>query len=396
MIDVIAPPGIESLSKDRALVERSLGLRRARAVTLSTVGSGVLSTLLLAAVGLWREEDPRWTVAGAVGVVLFVAAQGGALYGAITPWLAESTRRRLLAAFVVATVLSVPLVGPVGGPDWATWAFLGASVIGSVSLLRHWRVAGPVVLLTVATAAGVAAWTGAPVRGQVTILLVVGLSMAAWNALQLWLWGLLVQAQQGRAAQGRLAATEERLRFARDVHDLLGHSLSVIALKAELASRLAATDAARASREAAEVQRLAASALGELREVVHSYRAVNLGDQITAVEQVLRSSGIRCAVALPPHEAPPEIARQLVAVLREATTNVLRHSQATWCTIEISQDEAEVRMAMTNDGATGAAPDRHSFGLRGLAERLAEAGGTLRTRLDDDMFRLDVTLRTDP
>ncbi|MCX4386259.1 histidine kinase [Micromonospora peucetia] len=396
MIEVITPPSIGSGSMERAQVERDVGLRRARAVTLSTVGSGVLGTLLLAAVGLSREDDPRWAAAGAVGVVLFVAAQSGVLYGAITPWLAESTRRRLLTAFVWAAVLSVPLVGPVGGPEWATWGFLGASVIGSVSLLRQWWIAGPAVLLSVATAAGVAAWNGAPVRGQVTIVVVAGLSMAAWNALQLWLWGLLVEAQRGRAAQGRLAATEERLRFARDVHDLLGHSLSVIALKAELASRLAATDAGRASREAAEVRRLAASALVELREVVHGYRAVDLGDQIAAVEQVLRSSGIRCAVALPPDDVPSEIARQLVAVLREASTNVLRHSRATWCTIEISQDEDEVRMTMTNDGAEGASPDRHSFGLRGLAERLAEAAGTLRHRIDDGVFRLDVTVRTRP
>ncbi|WP_433394009.1 sensor histidine kinase [Micromonospora sp. KLBMP9576] len=380
----------------RAQVERDLGLRRARVVTLSTVGSGVLATLLLAGAGLWAEPDPRWVVAGAVGIVVFVVAQCGALYAAITPWLAGSTRRRLLVAFAVAAVLSVPLVGPVGAPQWSTWGFLGASVIGSVPMLPRWEIALPAVVLTVAAAGGVAAATGAPVRGQVVIVVVVGLSVAAWNALQLWLWGLLVAAQRGRAAQGRLAATEERLRFARDVHDLLGHSLSVIALKAELASRLAATDAGRASSEAAEVQRLAASALVELREVVHGYRAVDLGDQIAAVEQVLRSSGIRCAVALPPDDVPSEIARQFVAVLREASTNVLRHSRAAWCTIEISQDEDEVRMSMTNDGAEGASPDRHSFGLRGLAERLAEAGGTLRHRIDDGVFRLDVTVRTRP
>ncbi|MEV4466863.1 histidine kinase [Micromonospora echinofusca] len=392
----IASPGHGDVNMDRAQVERDLGLRRARVVTLTTVGSGVLGTLLLAAAGLSREDDPGWTAAGAVGIVLFVVAQAGALYGAITPWLAGAVRRRLLVAFVVAAVVSVPLVGPVGAPEWATWGFLGASVIGSVPMLSRWWAAGPAVLLTVAVAAGVALRNGASVRDHVTIVLVAGVSMAAWNALQLWLWGLLVEAQRGRAAQGRLAATEERLRFARDVHDLLGHSLSVIALKAELASRLAATDAGRASSEAAEVQRLAASALVELREVVHGYRAVDLGDQIAAVEQVLRSSGIRCAVALPPDDVPSEIARQFVAVLREASTNVLRHSRATWCTIEISQDEDEVRMTMTNDGAEGASPDRHSFGLRGLAERMAEARGSLRHRTDDGVFRLDVTVRTRP
>lgn len=385
---------------DRAQVERDINLRRARAVTLSTVGSGVVATLLLAGVGVWREPDPLWMVLGSVGIVVFVVAQSAAMYTAITPWLAESTRRRSLMAFAAAALLSVPLagplVGPAGGPHWATWAFIGASVIGSVPLLRYWRAAGPVLLLTVLATAGLAVVTDVPVREQITIVVAVGVSMAAWNALQLWLWGLLVDAQRGREAQGRLAATEERLRFSRDVHDLLGHSLSVIALKSELASRLAATDAGRAGREAAEAQHLAASALVELRQVVHGYRAVDLTDQVTAVEQVLRSAGIRCAVALPPDPVPPEAARQLVAVLREASTNLLRHSRATYCTIEISQDVDEVRMTMSNDGARAGSTDRHSFGLRGLSERLAEAGGTLRTGVDDGVFRLGVSLRARP
>ncbi|MEV0901814.1 histidine kinase [Actinoplanes sp. NPDC049802] len=373
--------------------DREYGLHRPRMVMLGTVGSAVLAVLALATVGLWREPDPARTAAGAVGIIVFFVAQGAALYGAITTRLSAPTRRRLLLVFIGAAVLSVPLAGPVGRPEWSTWAFLGGSVIGSVSLLRGWVAAALAVLSTLATAAGVAVWNGAPVRDQVTITVVVGLSLAGWNAIHLWLWGLLVEAQRGRVAQGQLAATEERLRFARDVHDLLGHSLSVMALKAELASRLSATDAARAGREAAEVQRLAASALTELREVVHGYRAVDLGAQLVAVEQVLRSSGIRCTVAGSPGEVAPETARHLVAVLREASTNVIRHSQATWCRIEFGRDGDDLRMIMSNDGAPEKAPDRYSFGLRGLSERLAETGGTLRHDRVGDTFRLDVRLR---
>jgi len=209
----------------------------------------------------------------------------------------------------------------------------------------------------------------------------LGLTVAGMCALPAWLWDLLVQ------AQARLAATEERLRFARDVHDLLGHNLSVIALKAELAARLAPVDAERAGVQAAEVQRLATSALAEMRETVHGYRAVDLRDQLTAVEQVLRSSGVHCTVTHPTGELPPEIATQLAPVLREASTNVLRHSRAGWCTIEISRQGNEVRMVVANDGSGGTRPDRYSFGLRGLADRLADAGG---------VFTLEATVQAKP
>jgi two-component system sensor histidine kinase DesK len=201
-----------------------------------------------------------------------------------------------------------------------------------------------------------------------------------------WFWDLLVQVDRGRAAQARLAATEERLRFARDVHDLLGHNLTVIALKAELASRL--TDAGQARHEAAQVQRLAAAALAELREVVHGYRAVDLREQLAAIEQTLVSSGVRCVVTAPAGELPPAVAVPLAAVLREAGTNLLRHSRAAWCTIDVARDGDEVRMTVVNDGALGGDADRHSTGLLGLAERLAESGGTLRTESHDGVFTL--------
>ena len=131
-----------------------------------------------------------------------------------------------------------------------------------------------------------------------------GLGIAAVNGFQVWFWDLLVEARQGQAARARLAAAEERLRFARDVHDLLGHDLTVIALKAELAARLAPVDPARAGREAAEVQRLAASALHRVREAVHGYRAVDLAEQLAAVAEVLRSCGVRCTSLPPPGDLP--------------------------------------------------------------------------------------------
>lgn len=368
-------------------------LRRARRVTLLSLATNAWAILFLPGIGLWREPRAVLVVLGAVGVGGFAIAQWGALYAVVTPWLAEPIRRRLLIGFAVAAVFSVVLVGPVAGGRWATWAWLGASIVGTAPLLvrRRWAVA--VALIGVTVSAGIAWQNGDSIRDHLLITGGVGLGIAAVAVLQVWFWDLLVRAEQGRSAQARLSATEERLRFARDVHDLLGHNLSVIALKAELAARLASTDAVRAGREAAEVRRLAASALTELREVVHGYRVIDLPDQLATIGEVLRTSGVRCTISESAGELPPEVVAQLAAVLREAGTNVLRHSAAAWCTIEMTRHSDEVRLTVANDGADGAKPDPHSFGLRGLADRLAESGGLLRTREEGGVFTLDAVVR---
>jgi two-component system sensor histidine kinase DesK len=375
-------------------------LRRARVVTLAALAANAAMALFLPAIGLWREPDPRRVALGAVGITLFVAAQAAVLHVLVTPWLGAAARRRAIIGLAAASVLSVPLVGPVGG-SWPTWAWLAACLIGVVPVLTRWPVAVPVSALIAAVAAGIAMATGDEPAGPLLIAVGAGLSIAVLNALPVWFWDLLVQADQGRAAQARLAASEERLRFARDVHDLLGHRLSVIALKAELAERLAPVDAARAGREAAEVRRLAASALAEVREVVHGYRQVDLRAELSAIEQVLRSSGVRCTVTAPDADLPEHLAAPLAAVLREATTNLLRHSRAAWCTIGIRRtapagSAGEVTMTVVNDGVLAGGPDRHSYGLAGLAERLAETGGSLRTTVGDGRFTVEAVVRSEP
>lgn len=377
--------GLEAASSDRRLP-------RARIATLASLGSAVLTSLIFPSLGLLSEPALLWLVLGAIGIVAFAAAQAGALYAAVTPWLQETSRRRLLVAFALASILSIPLVGPVGDEHAESWAWLGGSIVGSAPLLFRGRTAAAAVVATVAVGVGMAAWTGGSVGDYLLITVGVGLMVAAVGALPVWLWGLLVEAQAGREAQGRLAAAEERLRFARDVHDLLGHNLSVIALKAELAARLAPMDTDRAAREAAEVQALAGSALLQVREAVHGYRAVDLREQLGATETLLASSGIRCTVTQPEGDLPPVAAAQLAAVLREASTNVLRHSRAGWCTIEIKRQGDEVRLTVVNDGVLGRGPDRHSQGLQGLAERLAEGGGVLNARAENGIFTLDAIL----
>ncbi|MEU5908650.1 histidine kinase [Micromonospora sp. NPDC047467] len=367
-------------------------LHRARQATLLSLATGVWASVLLPAVGLTREPDPGRVALGAAGILAFMIAQTAVLYAAVTPWLDPRWRRRAQLSLAGTAALSVPLVGPVAAGAWPTWAWLGAALIGMAPLLLRLRAAvamtAGVLLVTVA----VAVWTGGSIARHLAVTGGIGVAVAAVNGFQVWFWDLLVEARQGQAAQARLAAAEERLRFARDVHDLLGHSLTVIALKAELAARLAPVDPERAGREAAEVQRLAASALTEVRETVHGYRAVDLHEQLTSVAGVLRSCGVRCTVLPPPADLPPTVAAELAAVLREAGTNVLRHSRADWCRIRIDREDDVARMTVTNDGADDRGPDAHSHGLRGLTDRLAAAGGELRVRREGAVFTLEATV----
>lgn len=367
-------------------------LAGARRAILAVVGVLWLSSVAVPVVSVVNESRPLWQALGAVGLVLLTVAFGATLYAVATPSISVSRRRLFTIAFAVATALSIVLVAPIGPDDRYTWAWIGGATAGFVPLLLdgigRWIVAGAVV--------GVAVLVGALTGGSPLVHLVIAASVAGTITvavlLPFWLWNLLVSARAGREAQALLAVSEERLRFARDVHDLLGHRLAVIALKAELASRLASADPERAASEAAEVQHLATTALGEVREAVRGYRKVDLDDQLTAVEGVLRDAGIRCTVERSDVTLSEEAATQLALALREACTNVLRHSSAGWCTISLSADDSEVRMTVANDGAALTVADRLSFGLRGISERLATVGGSLRTDRTGDVFTLAITV----
>ncbi|MEU1807672.1 sensor histidine kinase [Micromonospora aurantiaca (nom. illeg.)] len=372
-------------------------LRRARRVTLLSLTTNVWTTVLLPVVGLAREPDPVRVALGAAALLGFAVAQVAVLHAAVTPWLPVPARLRRHVALAVAALLSLPLLGPVAAGSWPTWAWLGASLVGMTPLLFRPAVAAVAAVGVLAASAAVTGLTGGSPARALLVTGAVGAGIAALTWIQVWFWDLLVEARQGQAALVRLAAAEERLRFARDVHDLLGHDLTVIALKAELAERLAPVDAARAAGEAAEARRLAGSALTRVRAAVHGYRAVDLAEQAAAVGEVLRSSGVRTTVVPPSGEVPEQVAADLAAVLREAGTNVLRHSRAGWCRIEITREDTAVTLTVRNDGVRdGDGPDGLSGGLRGLADRLAPAGGRVRADADDGVFSLVATVPVTP
>ncbi len=209
---------------------------------------------------------------------------------------------------------------------------------------------------------------------------------------------LIYRLRQTRAELARAAVAEERLRIARDLHDLLGHSLSLIALKAELAGRLVGPDPARAAQEIADLETVARRSLTEVRQAVTSYRQPGLTSELAAGRRMLAAAGVDCRVEAPSaYSFPAPVDTLLAWTVREGTTNIVRHSGARQACIRVGASGSLVWAELTDDGAGAgpapAGPAPAGSGLAGLAERAARLGGSLQTGArDGGGFRLRVSV----
>lgn len=187
----------------------------------------------------------------------------------------------------------------------------------------------------------------------------------------------------------RLAAIAERERIARDLHDLLGHTLSTITLKSELAHRLVPTDPGRAANEMREVERISREALGEVRSAVAGFRARGLEGELANAKLALEAGEVAFDYFVEPLELPPERESVLALALREAVTNVLRYAGAQRCTVRLRRLGDHAELTVEDDGVGGAAIG--DGGLAGMRARLQGLGGTLQVT-DDGGTRLRVSL----
>ncbi|TMR99284.1 sensor histidine kinase [Nonomuraea basaltis] len=203
-----------------------------------------------------------------------------------------------------------------------------------------------------------------------TVLTVITVG-AVWANLRLW--RLAQEAHEGEEALARLAVSEERLRFARDLNDLLGQSLTDVAARTSHAEQALRADPAAAAAEMFAVRDLARRSLREVRTVVQNYRAIDLDEMLASVRAVLEAADVRCTVRADTAALTPETRTLLATVVREGATNVLKHSRAERCTITIEDGVLE----MSNDGVSGPVGEHAPNGLAGLAERVRSAGGTL-------------------
>lgn len=202
--------------------------------------------------------------------------------------------------------------------------------------------------------------------------------MAFASVISVWLLNVVYELDEARETRTRLAVVEERLRFGRDLHDVMGRNLAVIALKSELAVQLAQRERPEAVTQMVEVQRLAHEAQREVREVVRGYREADLGSELAGARGVLDAAGIDCTVIGPTTGLPAQVQSALGWVVREAVTNVLRHGNARWCAVGIRVLKGRTVLTVENDGAPENGGPGRGAGLVGLRERLAEIGGTLR------------------
>ncbi len=249
-----------------------------------------------------------------------------------------------------------------------------------------------VVTLATALAVGVAGTihgaSGSAVAATVLTIVSIGVLMTAF--------GRIARANRElhatREELARLAVSEERLRIARDLHDLLGHSLSVIALKSELARKLLERDPRRAASELDDIQSVSRTALTDVREAVHGYHRLALAEALESAEAALIAAGIDCDLTDVEVALPADVDAVLAWAVREGTTNVIRHSGALHCAIRIVTDDERAAVEIEDDGHARPLTVRGS-GLSGLRERARRLRGDLEAgAIPDGGFRLRLTV----
>jgi two-component system, NarL family, sensor histidine kinase DesK len=252
------------------------------------------------------------------------------------------------------------------------YVIIGVTLLAYAPRARHWLLG--VAVATLVTLAWVYAF-GVPL---IHVGIVFGAGLAAGFSNFLYVRGARRDAELrlSQVEVRRLATLAERERIGRDLHDLLGHTLSLITLKSELAKRLALVDPTRAQQEMEEVERVARHTLSEVRSAVTGMRAGDLGSELVSARLMLEASGIALHVTMPERLALPEAAEAALSlVLREAITNIHRHSRATEARVVITRNGQDFSMRITDNGCGGLAA--HGNGVSGMRERVRQVGGRL-------------------
>ncbi|UQX02137.1 histidine kinase [Streptomyces sp. RerS4] len=263
---------------------------------------------------------------------------------------------------------------------------VGCFGCGSIAMsLRRVRHMWYVPLVAAGGTAAVVAALGlslSEVLGYFVGVLLTSAFLAFTYGFSGWLVSTVHELEHARELQARLAVAEERLRFGRDLHDVMGRNLAVIALKSELAVRLARRERPEAVDQMIEVQRIARQSQREVRDVVRGYREADLAVELEGARGVLSAAGMDCRVEFRTaavRTLPSEVQSALGWVVREATTNVLRHGDARSCLIRLTvgRPSEAVTLLVENDGVPEAPAGPPGSGLAGLRERLAAVDGTL-------------------
>jgi len=337
----------------------------------------------------WEKRD---TVAGWVGIVatlLFAITYVGAFVllrnrrpGA--PFRATTSTTLGLGAVGVEIALGVVVCLAVGQPGSATAVYVAVLSMLCLGPRLGWAVVALVAGSTYAATLLVDSWD--PDRG--ILFGTLAAALAIWGISQAINRNIEVLAV--REENARLALEDERNRFARDLHDILGHSLTVITVKAELAQKLFDVDPERARAEVTDLERLSRDALADVRRAVDGYREMSLAGELARARSALASAEIAAELPGSTDEVRGDLRELFAWVVREGVTNVIRHSGARRCVVSLRSDGVVVED--DGGGAAGGVPLGH--GLAGLRERAAAAGAVLLTSdVQPSGFRLEVAVR---
>jgi two-component system sensor histidine kinase DesK len=333
------------------------------------------------------DLSPAHKAGIAVGLAAFVA-----LYLSLLPpagWLRRRDPRWLTGVLLLLPALAIAQL-VAGAPD--SFVALFVYFVAAAGLLLTPKLALAAVGLTalgVGIAATATGYSDSAVASAVLTIVSIGVLMTAFGRIARGNREL----REAREELARMAVTQERLRIARDLHDLLGHSLSVIALKSELAGKLVARDPAGAAQELADIEAVSRQALAEVREAVQGYRGLALDEALDGARAALSAAGIDLRLENGKVDVPPAVETVLAWAVREGTTNVVRHSGAEHCEIRVESDREQVAVEVEDDGPTSTAPVLAGSGLAGLAERAGNVRGTLEAGArPEGGFRLRLTV----
>jgi two-component system, NarL family, sensor histidine kinase DesK len=329
----------------------------------------------------WRNDSPALRALGTVTVGLFavifiVAFWGMRLLRRRDLQISGALRWGVLAVQVALAAAAIPAIGQ---QALGMLVYVVITAFFAVPTRAAVLISGGSILLALVVPQLVAGWEP---TYQLPFTIFVA-SVAMWGILQIVQRNF--QLAEAHSEIARLAVADERNRFARDLHDILGHTLTVITVKAELAGRLVRLAPERAEAEIAELEGIARGALHDVRDAVAGYREVVLAGELASARTVLSAAGIEAELADRLDQVPADRQELFGWVVREGVTNVVRHSSAKRCRIRITPTEVEI----TDDGRgpspaaapeawiSAGAPERPGHGLAGLRERAEAAGGSL-------------------
>lgn len=323
---------------------------------------------------LFQGETPSPWIGGA-GLLAFNSLYISVVFRGFVKKKRESPVTYVLLGALAAVTFALAIGY---GGSWLLFFPLLSLACGTV--LRSRRLVLGLLGLAI-TACWIAIWRGDSASTPWTLGYGTFISGAVTAAI-LTLSETVMELRATRQELARTAVERERLRFSRDLHDLLGHTLSVIVVKSEAARRLAPRDMDAALSQVADIESVGRQALTEIREAVTGYREGSLATELDRARSALTAAGIEPVVRRSGPPLAPQAEALLGWVVREAVTNVVRHSTASRCVFELGGSGERVRLTVTDDGrgrpeGPAPTPGIGGTGLKGLTERLAAAGGSL-------------------